>query len=210
MYKYMLFSCNLFPSSPATSLTYFDHHAPQSKANRQHPIGCIDFEKMASSNVHPYANHILRDGNHSQRLEDVPLLRRLMVELSYMLTTVDTPQDMEAMRNLPSLFRSQEQIIGNIMRAVQTDRSHTVLLQASLRFVAARHEGDEAILAATNELVTLASAPVLTNGAEHEEEYQAASRLLDERGVDVTLTDTELFSIVSINNVKLIGNRETY
>jgi len=127
-----------------------------------------------------------------------------------MLTTVDTPEDIQAIGNLPSLFRFQERIIENIMRVVQMDRSHTVLLQASLRFVAARHEGDEAILTATNELVTLASAPVLTNGAEHEMEYHAASRLLDQRGVNVTLSVAELFTTVIINNPRWIGDRKTY
>ena len=151
---------------------------------------------MSSS---PYTDHILKSRQQSQDLQNVPSLRRLMVDLNYMLTTVDTPADTQAMNTLPALSRLQERIIGNIMQVVQTDRPHTVLLQAGLRFVAARHNGNEAVLAAENELVTLASAPVLTNVAAHEEEYQAASRPLDERGVDVTLTVPELFQHVSGN-----------
>jgi len=120
-----------------------------------------------------------------------------MIDLSYMLITVDTPADTQAMDNLPALTRLQERIISNIMRVVQTDRPHTVLLQASLRFVAARHGGDQAVLAATNELVTLASAPTLTDGAAYEHEYQEASRVLDERGEDVTLTTGQLLQRVS-------------
>jgi hypothetical protein len=151
----------------------------------------------------PFPNHILRSGSHSQDLQNVPSLRRLMVDLHFMLMNVDTPADIQAMGNLPAPSSLQERIIRNIVHTIQTDRPHTVLLQAILRFVAARHNGDQAVLAATNELVTLASVPTLTDGAAHEAEYQEASRRLDERGEDVTLTTGELLQRVSTIALKL-------
>lgn len=130
----------------------------------------------------PFPDHILQariNGEQQvQDLKDVPSLRRLMADLDSMLMNTEPKPDIEG---LPARTPLQERIIKNIIASIQTDRAaHTLLLQASLRFVAFNRGDDKEVLEAAQEMVFLAREPVLTNPAAYEREYQDACRRFHE------------------------------
>lgn len=137
----------------------------------------------------PFPNHVLR----TTSLTDVSSLRRLMVDLNFMLTT--TPPESTA--DLPPLTESQERIIATIVFTAQNDRLHTLLLQASLRFVSAHKGTDEEVLKAAQELAGLANEETFTLPEKWEEEYQAACQVMDGWGEKV-YTGKDLAVLVSL------------
>jgi hypothetical protein len=146
-----------------------------------------------------FPDHILQakinGENQVQDLEDVPSLRRFMVDLDSMLMNTEPKPDIEGQ---PARTPLQERIIKNIISNIQDDHAaHTLLLQASLRFVAARNGDDQAVLAAAQEMVSLAREPVLTNPAVYEREYQDACQCFHEiPGIEV-LSSVQLLQRVS-------------
>jgi hypothetical protein len=136
-------------------------------------------------------------------LEDPKSIRTVMAALEYRLMhCVLNPSAAE----LAKLESSQNSLVNSIMIDISaTAETHPLLTEAALRFVSSRYQNDGGVIAAAEELETLATAYVLSKPTVDSRAYEEAEMRMEKiRGkTDILRIRQRLPELVCIVNLML-------